>query len=112
MNTIELQLEVTRFLHRCEAVAASSGASQAGRPAGSGSPPTLFGGNNVKMEVACKVKLDVSDSPSEPNNPFRNEESYFDVIVATKINKDFRRGRFLCRGEKRAGALLPPSVYV
>ncbi|XP_054913049.1 zinc finger FYVE domain-containing protein 26 isoform X2 [Poeciliopsis prolifica] len=60
MNTIELQLEVTRFLHRCEA-AASSGASQAGRPpsgpTGSGSPPTLFGGNPVKMEVACKVML-------------------------------------------------------
>uniref|UniRef100_A0A3B5KZW3 Zinc finger FYVE domain-containing protein 26 n=1 Tax=Xiphophorus couchianus TaxID=32473 RepID=A0A3B5KZW3_9TELE len=58
MNTIELQLEVTRFLHRCEAVAASSGASQAGRPTGSGSPPpTLFGINSVKMEVACKVML-------------------------------------------------------
>ncbi|XP_014898779.1 zinc finger FYVE domain-containing protein 26 [Poecilia latipinna] len=59
MNTIELQLEVTRFLHRCEV--ASTGASQGGRPrsrpTGSVSPPTLFGGNSVKMEVACKVML-------------------------------------------------------
>ncbi|XP_061825020.1 zinc finger FYVE domain-containing protein 26 isoform X2 [Nerophis lumbriciformis] len=47
MNTIELQLEVTRFLHRCEAAS----------PAGSGPLPTLFGGNPMKAEVACKVML-------------------------------------------------------
>ncbi|XP_077416207.1 zinc finger FYVE domain-containing protein 26 [Vanacampus margaritifer] len=47
MNTIELQLEVTRFLHRRETPAA----------AGSGSPPTLFGGSAMKVEVACKVML-------------------------------------------------------
>uniref|UniRef100_A0A3Q3FY17 ZFYVE26-like TPR repeats domain-containing protein n=1 Tax=Labrus bergylta TaxID=56723 RepID=A0A3Q3FY17_9LABR len=46
MNTIELQLEVTRFLHRCE----TAGSSKA-------SPPTLFGGSPVKVEVACKVML-------------------------------------------------------
>uniref|UniRef100_A0A8C9WWW7 Zinc finger FYVE domain-containing protein 26 n=1 Tax=Sander lucioperca TaxID=283035 RepID=A0A8C9WWW7_SANLU len=45
MNTIELQLEVTRFLHRCET------------SPGSSSPPTLFGGSPVKVEVACKVML-------------------------------------------------------
>ncbi|KAM8833445.1 zinc finger FYVE domain-containing protein 26 isoform 1-T1 [Synchiropus picturatus] len=47
MNTIELQLEVTRFLHRCEPPATP----------GSGSPPTLFGASPMKVEVACKVML-------------------------------------------------------
>ncbi|KAM9842856.1 zinc finger FYVE domain-containing protein 26 [Aulostomus maculatus] len=47
MNTIELQLEVTRFLHRCETATSS----------GSSSPPTLFGGSSMKVEVACKVML-------------------------------------------------------
>ncbi|KAM9340967.1 zinc finger FYVE domain-containing protein 26 [Symphorus nematophorus] len=60
MNTIELQLEVTRFLHRCE-TAASSKAPQASTPSskspGSSSPPTLFGGSPMKVEVACKVML-------------------------------------------------------
>lgn len=59
MNTIELQLEVTRFLHRCEN-AASSKALQTGAPpteaVGSSPPPTLFGGSAVKVEVACKVE--------------------------------------------------------
>lgn len=58
MNTIELQLEVTRFLHRCE-TAASSKAPQTSTPSskstGSSSPPTLFGGSPMKVEVACKV---------------------------------------------------------
>ncbi|KAG7510729.1 zinc finger FYVE domain-containing protein 26 [Solea senegalensis] len=60
MNTIELQLEVTRFLHRCE-TAASSNAPQTRTPSSktsrSNSPPTLFGGSPVKVEVACKVML-------------------------------------------------------
>ncbi|KAM3871059.1 zinc finger FYVE domain-containing protein 26 [Diretmus argenteus] len=58
MNTIELQLEVTRFLHRCE-TSASSKASQKGSPSpnSSGSPPTLFGGSPMKIEIACKVML-------------------------------------------------------
>ncbi|KAM6969170.1 zinc finger FYVE domain-containing protein 26 [Tautogolabrus adspersus] len=60
MNTIELQLEVTRFLHRCE-TAGSSKASQSStsssKSPGSSSPPTLFGGSPVKVEVACKVML-------------------------------------------------------
>ncbi|AWP16085.1 putative zinc finger FYVE domain-containing protein 26 [Scophthalmus maximus] len=60
MNTIELQLEVTRFLHRCE-TAASSKAPQTSSPSskspGSNPPPTLFGGSPMKVEVACKVML-------------------------------------------------------
>uniref|UniRef100_A0A8C3A9L7 Zinc finger FYVE domain-containing protein 26 n=1 Tax=Cyclopterus lumpus TaxID=8103 RepID=A0A8C3A9L7_CYCLU len=60
MNTIELQLEVTRFLQRCES-AASSKAPKTSAPSpespGSTSPPTLFGGSPMKVEVACKVML-------------------------------------------------------
>lgn len=49
INTIELQIEVTRFLHRCE----SSGTSRS-----TASPPAnLFGNNSMKMDVACKVML-------------------------------------------------------
>lgn len=60
MNTIELQLEVTRFLHRCE-TATSSKAPQTSTPSskssGSSSLPTLFGGSPMKVEIACKVML-------------------------------------------------------
>ncbi|XP_023807372.1 zinc finger FYVE domain-containing protein 26 isoform X1 [Oryzias latipes] len=58
MNTIELQLEVTRFLHRCETAAASKSAPTSPpstKP--SASLPTLFGGTPMKVEVACKVML-------------------------------------------------------
>ncbi|XP_068802326.1 zinc finger FYVE domain-containing protein 26 isoform X3 [Struthio camelus] len=50
INTVELQMEVTKFLHRCE----SSGTSQMT----DSSLPTLFGNNNMKMDVACKVMLE------------------------------------------------------
>uniref|UniRef100_A0A670I0S3 Zinc finger FYVE domain-containing protein 26 n=1 Tax=Podarcis muralis TaxID=64176 RepID=A0A670I0S3_PODMU len=50
INTVELQLEVTRFLHRCEKLGASSLTVS--------SVPTLFGNNQMKMEVACKVMLE------------------------------------------------------
>lgn len=54
MNTLQLQMEVTRFLHRCE----SAGTSQV-----TTSPlPTLFGNNHMKMDVACKVCL-MSQAP-------------------------------------------------
>lgn len=58
MNTIELQLEVTRFLHRCETAAASKSAPTSPpstKP--SASLPTLFGGTPMKVEVACKVQV-------------------------------------------------------
>lgn len=49
MNTLQLQMEVTRFLHRCE----SAGTSRVTTlPL-----PTLFGNNLMKMEVACQVML-------------------------------------------------------
>uniref|UniRef100_A0A3Q1JHG2 Zinc finger FYVE domain-containing protein 26 n=1 Tax=Anabas testudineus TaxID=64144 RepID=A0A3Q1JHG2_ANATE len=60
INTIELQLEVTRFLYRCETTG-SSRDSQTSAPStkspGSSSPPTLFSGSPMKVEVACKVML-------------------------------------------------------
>ncbi|XP_068194782.1 zinc finger FYVE domain-containing protein 26 isoform X2 [Antennarius striatus] len=60
MNTIELQLEVTRFLHRCETTASSKVPHTSppfSKSLGSSSPPTLFGGSPMKIEVACKVML-------------------------------------------------------
>lgn len=51
INTVDLQMEVTKFLHQCE----SSGASQMT----DSSLPTLFGNNNMKMDVACKVLIAV-----------------------------------------------------
>ncbi|XP_066536111.1 zinc finger FYVE domain-containing protein 26 [Hoplias malabaricus] len=56
MNTIELQLEVTRFLHRYESSSPSKSAINP-TPAGSSSPPTLFGPSPMKVDVACKVML-------------------------------------------------------
>ncbi|KAJ6667217.1 hypothetical protein lerEdw1_017195 [Lerista edwardsae] len=50
LNTVELQMEVTKFLHRCEKLGAS--------PAAGLAVPTLFGNNQMKMEVACKVMLE------------------------------------------------------
>ncbi|XP_064000026.1 zinc finger FYVE domain-containing protein 26 isoform X3 [Pogoniulus pusillus] len=50
INTVDLQMEVTKFLHRCE----SSGTT----PMTASSLPTLFGNNNMKMDVACKVMLE------------------------------------------------------
>uniref|UniRef100_A0A5F9C604 Zinc finger FYVE domain-containing protein 26 n=1 Tax=Oryctolagus cuniculus TaxID=9986 RepID=A0A5F9C604_RABIT len=49
MNTLQLQMEVTRFLHRCE----SAGTSEVT----TWPLPTLFGNNHMKMDVACKVML-------------------------------------------------------
>ncbi|KAB5582167.1 hypothetical protein PHYPO_G00184050 [Pangasianodon hypophthalmus] len=56
MNTIMLQLEVTRFLHRCES-SSSSRAATSPTPTGNSAPPTLFGGSSMKVEVACRVML-------------------------------------------------------
>ncbi|XP_015206656.2 zinc finger FYVE domain-containing protein 26 isoform X1 [Lepisosteus oculatus] len=49
INTIELQIEVTKFLQRCE----SSGTSRIT----SLPPATLFGNSLMKEDVACKVML-------------------------------------------------------
>nr|XP_040055611.1 zinc finger FYVE domain-containing protein 26 isoform X1 [Gasterosteus aculeatus aculeatus] len=57
MNTIELQLEVTRFLQRCEAASSSKATQNSTSTSGSSAPPTLFGGSPMKVEVACKVML-------------------------------------------------------
>lgn len=49
MNTLQLQMEVTRFLHRCESARTSQITTLP--------LPTLFGNNHMKMEVACQVML-------------------------------------------------------
>nr|XP_020655714.1 zinc finger FYVE domain-containing protein 26 [Pogona vitticeps] len=50
INTVELQMEVTKFLHRCEKAGASSVPVS--------TVPTLFGNTQMKIEVACKVMLE------------------------------------------------------
>ncbi|GAA6082903.1 zinc finger FYVE domain-containing protein 26 isoform X2, partial [Tachysurus ichikawai] len=55
MNTIMLQLEVTRFLHRCESSSSRVATSLAST--GNSAPPTLFGGSPMKVDVACRVML-------------------------------------------------------
>ncbi|KAG9336768.1 hypothetical protein JZ751_003116 [Albula glossodonta] len=57
INTIELQLEVTRFLQRCESSTSSRAAAMAMPSGGTSPPPTLFGGSPMKIDVACKVML-------------------------------------------------------
>lgn len=59
MNTIELQLEVTRFLSRCDKAASTKTQQSSTVSAKSGPhpPPTLFGGSAMKIEVACKAML-------------------------------------------------------
>ncbi|XP_048339945.1 zinc finger FYVE domain-containing protein 26 isoform X1 [Sphaerodactylus townsendi] len=50
LSTVELQMEVTKFLHQCEKLSSLPRADLA--------VPTLFGNNQMKMEVACKVMLE------------------------------------------------------
>ncbi|KAM6961382.1 zinc finger FYVE domain-containing protein 26-like isoform 4-T4 [Aplochiton taeniatus] len=60
INTIELQLEVTRFLHRCEASHSSKAGKTCASPTSApdpSPPPTLFGTSPIKIEVACRVML-------------------------------------------------------
>ncbi|XP_051504260.1 zinc finger FYVE domain-containing protein 26 isoform X2 [Myxocyprinus asiaticus] len=56
IHTIELQLEVTRFLHRCESSSPSK-STVVPAPAGNSAQPTLFGNSPMKVDVACKVML-------------------------------------------------------
>jgi len=54
INTVDLQMEVTKFLHQCES---------SGTPQMTGSSlPTLFGNNNMKMDVACKVLIAIPNT--------------------------------------------------
>nr|AHH02828.1 zinc finger FYVE domain-containing protein 26 [Danio rerio] len=55
IHTIELQLEVTRFLHRCES--SPSKTAVGSTYTGNSAPPTLFGNSPMKVDVACKVML-------------------------------------------------------
>ncbi|XP_055026367.2 zinc finger FYVE domain-containing protein 26 isoform X2 [Misgurnus anguillicaudatus] len=56
IHTVELQLEVTRFLHRCESSSPSKTAIGP-TPTVNSAPPTLFGNSPMKVDVACKVML-------------------------------------------------------
>ncbi|XP_019625924.1 PREDICTED: zinc finger FYVE domain-containing protein 26-like [Branchiostoma belcheri] len=57
INTITLQTDVTKFLHRCMTLAQKGASSVGGETASPGNLPSLFGNNKVKSEVACMVLL-------------------------------------------------------
>ncbi|XP_078590684.1 zinc finger FYVE domain-containing protein 26-like isoform X2 [Branchiostoma floridae x Branchiostoma japonicum] len=57
INTITLQTDVTKFLHRCVTLSQKGAPSVAGEVASPGSLPSLFGNNKIKSEVACMVLL-------------------------------------------------------
>nr|XP_033807345.1 zinc finger FYVE domain-containing protein 26 isoform X2 [Geotrypetes seraphini] len=78
INTVELQIDVTKFLHRCE----SAGTSQMiGK-----SPPTLFGLNPMKMDVACMVMLGGKNVVDGFGLAFRIIQD-FQLDAATVYNK-------------------------
>ncbi|CAH1262608.1 ZFYVE26 [Branchiostoma lanceolatum] len=57
INTITLQTDVTKFLHRCMTLSQKGASSLVGETASPGNLPSLFGNNKVKSEVACMVLL-------------------------------------------------------
>ncbi|XP_063804247.1 zinc finger FYVE domain-containing protein 26 [Pseudophryne corroboree] len=50
INTVELQMEITRFLRRCESLETAQVYNSP--------PPTLFGNSSMMVDVACRVILD------------------------------------------------------
>ncbi|XP_061467048.1 zinc finger FYVE domain-containing protein 26 isoform X2 [Rhineura floridana] len=82
INTVELQLEVTRFLHQCEKLGAS--------PVAVLSVPTLFGNNQMKMDVACKVMLEGKNIEEGFGIAFRVLQD-FQLDAATVYNKVARQ---------------------
>ncbi|XP_032083490.1 zinc finger FYVE domain-containing protein 26 isoform X2 [Thamnophis elegans] len=82
INTVELQMEVTKFLHRCE----KSGTLSVGDlPV-----PTLFGNNQMKIEVACKVMLEGKNIEEGFGISFRILQD-FQLDVAAIYNKVARQ---------------------
>ncbi|XP_039182796.1 zinc finger FYVE domain-containing protein 26 isoform X2 [Crotalus tigris] len=82
ISTVELQMEVTKFLHRCE----KSGSLSIGDlPV-----PTLFGNNQMKIEVACKVMLEGKNIEEGFGIAFRILQD-FQLDVAAIYNKVARQ---------------------
>ncbi|XP_013915694.1 PREDICTED: zinc finger FYVE domain-containing protein 26 [Thamnophis sirtalis] len=82
INTVELQMEVTKFLHRCE----KSGTLSVGDlPV-----PTLFGNNQMKIEVVCKVMLEGKNIEEGFGISFRILQD-FQLDVAAIYNKVARQ---------------------
>uniref|UniRef100_A0A670Z0U2 Zinc finger FYVE domain-containing protein 26 n=1 Tax=Pseudonaja textilis TaxID=8673 RepID=A0A670Z0U2_PSETE len=82
ISTVELQMEVTKFLHRCE----KSGSL----PVGNLPVSTLFGNNQMKIEVACKVMLEGKNIEEGFGIAFRILQD-FQLDVATIYNKVARQ---------------------
>ncbi|XP_029454718.1 zinc finger FYVE domain-containing protein 26 isoform X2 [Rhinatrema bivittatum] len=78
INTVELQIDVTKFLHRCESAGTSHIIGM--------SPPTLFGLNPMKMDVACMVMLGGKNVVDGFGLAFRIIQD-FQLDAATVYNK-------------------------
>ncbi|XP_077178608.1 zinc finger FYVE domain-containing protein 26 isoform X2 [Paroedura picta] len=82
LSTVELQMEVTKFLYQCEKLS--------GLPASVMTVPTLFGNNQMKMEVACKVMLEGKNIEEGFGIAFRVLQD-FQLEAATVYNKVARQ---------------------
>ncbi|KAG2457601.1 ZFY26 protein, partial [Polypterus senegalus] len=72
VNTIELQIEVTKFLQRCESTGVSKGTGS--------TPANLFGNSHMKMEVACKdFQLDASMAYDKAGKRLVKQQQYKDI---------------------------------
>ncbi|KAL7992348.1 hypothetical protein Chor_016604 [Crotalus horridus] len=85
ISTVELQMEVTKFLHRCE----KSGSLSIGDLP----MPTLFGNNQMKIEVACKVMLEGKNIEEGFGIAFRilqlvKQQSYSEIRQLIKCIKE------------------------
>ncbi|KAH0620718.1 hypothetical protein JD844_021418 [Phrynosoma platyrhinos] len=78
---LELQMEVTKFLHRCEKQAASSATAF--------TVPTLFGNNQMKMEVACKdFQLEAAAVYNKVARQLVKQQNYSEIRQLIKCIKE------------------------
>uniref|UniRef100_A0A670Z2X0 Zinc finger FYVE domain-containing protein 26 n=1 Tax=Pseudonaja textilis TaxID=8673 RepID=A0A670Z2X0_PSETE len=81
ISTVELQMEVTKFLHRCE----KSGSL----PVGNLPVSTLFGNNQMKIEVACKdFQLDVATIYNKVARQLVKQQNYSEIRQLIKCIKE------------------------
>ncbi|XP_042303954.1 zinc finger FYVE domain-containing protein 26 isoform X3 [Sceloporus undulatus] len=81
INTVELQMEVTKFLHRCEKQGASSATVF--------TVPTLFGNSQMKMEVACKdFQLEAAAVYNKVARQLVKQQNYSEIRQLIKCIKE------------------------
>ncbi|XP_072283613.1 zinc finger FYVE domain-containing protein 26 isoform X2 [Pyxicephalus adspersus] len=77
INTIELQMEITKFLQRCENLETSQDHNKP--------PPTLFGHNTMIIDVACRdFQLDASMVYSKVCKQLLYQQNYSEILQLVK----------------------------